>query len=367
VTDDGRYDGLRKRRRPGSFIPRSVLRARYLSFAERGILAHLLDRPVNWQVRAEFLASESDRDGVERIKTALRALRKQGHYRLERRRSLDGRYAMGTSISEEQVPAWIEQYAEYGNTPIPLVQQPDRTWWVRRGDGSFTPDDFDGFDEGAASEEDDEAAPRGAPPAGTPVGENPLPEHPLPENPAPGNPTAGPPDVGEHRALRAEETENRDVVRSAGTPSQPNGPPLSATGKSQRRPPPGPNRRRAKQRLPEDQARFDAATTIVADWLERCSERGPVVGDVRVGLRDGLVVPALSACMTGPHPMSLQAAIRRVTGALGQCGEVMPSKGRFQRAMQGANGRGARAPGTTNLHVDNDLPDGSTLFEMEPR
>ena len=132
--------GLRKRAHSYLNVPSATVTDGRLSFKARGILAYLLDKPAGWDVRSVSIAADSP-DGKTAVQAGLRELARAGYYRIERRRLLDGRLVTGTAVSEEPVASWAEEYAEYQG-PVPVVQQPDGSFQVRRKDGSLTADGF---------------------------------------------------------------------------------------------------------------------------------------------------------------------------------------------------------------------------------
>ena len=137
--------GLRHRR-SGFFVqvPRDTIRDRRISYGARGLLAYILDLPEGWVVKTENLADVSDRDGRAKVSTLIHELCKYGYYRMERRRLTDGTFKMGQSVSETPVPEWAEQYAEYGDGPVTLVQRRDGEFQVIRKDGRVQSDGFEG-------------------------------------------------------------------------------------------------------------------------------------------------------------------------------------------------------------------------------
>lgn len=137
-------EGLRKRRtRRFVQVDRVTVRDGRISFRALGALAWLLDRPEGWDVRAEQMSSSGDgREGRDAVRTALRELAIGGYYRLERRRLINGRFAMGTAVSEEPVPSWAEQAGLYDGRAVPVTQQADGSFVVIYPDGSARPDDF---------------------------------------------------------------------------------------------------------------------------------------------------------------------------------------------------------------------------------
>src|SRR5690606_33856444 len=81
-------------------------------------------------------------EGREAIRTALHELGRHGYYRLERRKLLDGTFEMGTAISEEPVPEWAAEYAEFEGKAVTVIEQEDGSFKVRRKDGSLVDDGF---------------------------------------------------------------------------------------------------------------------------------------------------------------------------------------------------------------------------------
>lgn len=185
--------GLRKRREHFFVqVPRETIRDSRLSFRARGLLAYLLDQPDGWDVRSETLAAEST-EGREAVRTALRELGRYGYYRLERRRTRDGRNLMGTSISETPVASWVADFAEFHEKAVPVVEQPDGSFLVRHSDGTLT---ADGFEDATEALTDPQG---GAPSSITGDG-----------FPGAGEPDAGVPDSGNLGALREKEKGDRE-------------------------------------------------------------------------------------------------------------------------------------------------------------
>ncbi len=135
-------EGLRVRRRQYVNVPAVTVNDPRLSFKALGLLVWALNRPPGWDLRSAAIAAERGKDGKAAVQSAFRELGALGYYRIERRRLRSGRFSMGTAISEEPVPEWAQQYAEYGG-PVPVIQQPDGSFLVQRKDGSLEPDGFD--------------------------------------------------------------------------------------------------------------------------------------------------------------------------------------------------------------------------------
>lgn len=174
--------GLRKRRtRFFVQVDRGTVRDGRLTFRDLGVLTYILDKPDGWEVRAEEItASGENREGREAIRTSLRNLSRYGYRRLERRRLLDGTFAMGSAFSEEPVQSWADQARFFGDKAVPLVQQDDGTFLVRYPDGALLPDDF------PPPERIDDDTTTGAQKPVSGSGSTPV-----PKNPASGYPASG--------------------------------------------------------------------------------------------------------------------------------------------------------------------------------
>ncbi|MFE7072541.1 hypothetical protein ACFU96_20920 [Streptomyces sp. NPDC057620] len=123
-----------------------------LSYRALGLLTYLLDQKDGWVVRSEQLCQGEGREGRAAVRTALRELAAEGHYRLERRQLLSGKMAMGTAISEVSKERWVKDNELFGSKKdraVPVVQQPDGTFLVQYPDGTLGPD---GFESDAAEE-----------------------------------------------------------------------------------------------------------------------------------------------------------------------------------------------------------------------
>jgi hypothetical protein len=138
-------EGLRVRRRQYVNVPAATVNDPRLSFKALGLLVWALNKPPGWDLRSAAIAAERSQDGKSAVQSAFRELGTLGYYRIERRRLRNGRFSMGTAISEEPVPEWAQQYAEYGG-PVPVIQQPHGSFLVQRKDGSLEPDGFEGLD-----------------------------------------------------------------------------------------------------------------------------------------------------------------------------------------------------------------------------
>jgi hypothetical protein len=338
MTDKG---GLRKRGRQGTFIPRALLRDNRLSFRSKGLIAYLLDKPRGWEVRSEALAAESGHERRDAILTALREAGSCGYYRIERRRGKDGKFYMGTAISEEAVPEWAADFAEYGGKPVPVVWKEGR-YWVRHKDGTLTSDGFDGYEDEDLDPDDEPPPAEGSDdllfPQVSPCPENPDPGKPVPVQPGPEQPGPGSAGPGQSRAIRRTDDEEPKRSSSRTEPAS-----QSQYGGPEGRSPSGPKpRARASGgnakgpdgkaiRTPEEQAIFDKASEVAQQWWNRLKGQNLTIvkrnpnskANGFVGLRDSLVAAALAGGATSEH----------VWAALEECGVPFPLLQQFQRAL----------------------------------
>lgn len=134
---------LRKRVRHYGKLPIETIRDWRLVHGALGCLLEIISLPDNWVVRADQLAAPRPQ-GRDAVASLLRNLARCGYYRVERRKLLNGQFQMGTAVSEESVPQWEAEYKEFDGKPIPLVEQPDGTFKVRRANGVLTDDGFVG-------------------------------------------------------------------------------------------------------------------------------------------------------------------------------------------------------------------------------
>lgn len=134
---------LRKRVKHYGKLPSATIRDERLRHGALGILLRIVDLPDDWVVRADNMAAGRPQ-GRDATAADLRNLAECGYYRVERRKMRNGRFQMGNAISEEWVPQWEAEYNEFGGKPIPLIEQPDGSFVVRRKDGTITDDGFVG-------------------------------------------------------------------------------------------------------------------------------------------------------------------------------------------------------------------------------
>lgn len=306
--------GMRKRTAPFVQVSSKTVNNPDLSLRSIGLLAWLLDKPSGWDVRSEAIAKKT-KEGRDAIRKALHELGAVGHYRIERRHMLTGQFEMGTALSYDPDPDWAAQYAEYDGKPVPMVEQSDGSFKVKRRDGSLTDDGFAG-DVSAGHTEDGLSVP-GEPGAGFPA----------PGDAASGDPTFG--GVGPITRSNNEENET-ETESSTSDDSAPGGQPMliaveSATG--------GASSTRATGS--DEQQAADAAR-IADDWWKYFTEHhGPITKRGKsspfLGLRDNVIRPALAA---GYTETDIKRALLR-TGDR-DVPDPVPNVQQFQRALSAA-------------------------------
>jgi len=184
---------MRKRTAPFVQIKSETVNNPEVSLRAIGLLAWLLDKPGGWDVRSEAIAKKT-KEGREAIRTALHELGAVGHYRIERRRMLNGKFEMGTAVSYDPDPEWAAQYAEYETKPVTMFEQPDGSFKVKRKDGTLTDDGFEG--DVSAGQTEDGFLDSGLPGAG---------------DPGSGDPASGDPQDGELGAFVRTHTEDNET------------------------------------------------------------------------------------------------------------------------------------------------------------
>ncbi|WP_328491190.1 hypothetical protein [Streptomyces zaomyceticus] len=120
-----------------------TVRDKRLSYRELGLLVYLLDQKEGWQVRSDQLCQGEGREGREAIRKALNKLAAFGYYRMERRRLLNGKFFMGTAVSEYPVDQWVTDHTIFStqsNPAVPVVEQADSSFLVEYPDGTYGSD-----------------------------------------------------------------------------------------------------------------------------------------------------------------------------------------------------------------------------------
>lgn len=78
-------------------LPNATARDRRLSFRARGLLVLMLSYPPDWQFNREWLARQTDGEGVSAVRTALQELERFG-YLVRKRVSVDGRFTWNHTV-----------------------------------------------------------------------------------------------------------------------------------------------------------------------------------------------------------------------------------------------------------------------------
>lgn len=79
-------------------LPNAAATDRRLSFRARGLLAYMLSRPPSWRFNADRLAAETEGEGREAVRTAMRELGRAGYYRCTRVQTHGG-FRMVTEVA----------------------------------------------------------------------------------------------------------------------------------------------------------------------------------------------------------------------------------------------------------------------------
>jgi len=352
MSDKG---GLRKRREFFVQIPSETIRDRRLSYRARGLLSFLLDMPDGWDVKSEFLASQTDGEGREAIRTALHELGSAGYYRLERRRLRTGRFVMGTAVSSTPDPEWAADYLAEGGKAVVMVEQEDGSFKIKRADGTLADD---GFKTPIEAEDvgHDDASSQVEPETGFRA----------PVSPSPGDPASGEPGSGQRDAISSTHTNDKDVVRDASaTPQHPAGSPVvEALSGQPGLPLDGVPSAPDTKGVNATQALGDAApangvdvahdvATAYYEWFQ--GKIGPVIARGKsspfVMIRDSLVKPALRGGYTRDEiALALATEAERTNRFCGSWGQF---EARLVEVRTGRQAQGNR-PAPANRHQDTD-------------
>lgn len=201
---------MRKRQTPFVQIDSKSVNNEDLSLRSIGLLAWLLDKPEGWDVRSEAIAKKT-KEGRGAIRTALHELAAVGHYRIERRRLLNGKFEMGTAVSYYPDPEWAAQYAEFDGKPVTMIEQPDGSFKVKHKDGTLADDGF----------QDDLIAPADGPESDVSAGQTEdrfsVAGFPDAGEPASGDPESGEPASGRPSPINRTQTEDTHTETDTST------------------------------------------------------------------------------------------------------------------------------------------------------
>ncbi|ROZ49412.1 replication protein [Rhodococcus sp. WS3] len=102
-----------------TILSNDVLNDRRLSFRARGVLIYLLSKPVDWRTRSESIAAQSDKDGRDAIRSAMRELADLGY--LVRTKMQDpetGHWSTTSTVYEEPVGLVDESVSPKPDSPL---------------------------------------------------------------------------------------------------------------------------------------------------------------------------------------------------------------------------------------------------------
>ncbi|MEU1275390.1 hypothetical protein [Streptomyces sp. NPDC005799] len=278
------------RRRPYYVhVESTTVRNTRLSYRALGLLTYLLDQKEGWQVRSDQLSKGEGREGREAVRTSLRLLAAEGHYRLERRRLRNGKVVMGTAVSEFPVDQWKKDHEIFStqrDPAVPVVEQEDGTFFVEYPDGTLGSDGFE-------TDPYDEAEP--------PADLAPEPE----EDPAEGEPLAEEPPTAPPKTAPRARRPRRTAAQKAADDAAKDA---------------------AAVRKTEEKAALAEAAEEVAKWWWEDAEKhlGPFVGKANgyVAMR-GMVTKALEKGYTK----------RQCADALRHARKHLPSAQQWQNAL----------------------------------
>lgn len=103
-----------------TILSNDVLNDKRLSFRARGVLIWLLSKPADWRTRSESIAAQSDKDGRDSIRSAMRELAELGY--LVREKTQDettGRWSTTSTVYEEPITAVDGDVPPKPENPIP--------------------------------------------------------------------------------------------------------------------------------------------------------------------------------------------------------------------------------------------------------
>ncbi|TSD48603.1 replication protein [Rhodococcus sp. KBS0724] len=101
-----------------TIITNAVVNDRRLSFRARGVLIYLLSKPADWRTRSESIAAQSDKDGRDAVRSAMREMEAFGY--LVRNRVQDdlGRWHMIQTIFENPLDTPGPDKSSTGGTDV---------------------------------------------------------------------------------------------------------------------------------------------------------------------------------------------------------------------------------------------------------
>ena len=99
-----------------TIITNAVVNDRRLSFRARGVLIYLLSKPADWRTRSESIAAQSDKDGRDAIRSAMREMEVLGYLVRNRVQDDRGRWHMIQTIFEDPAETSVTPGPEKSST-----------------------------------------------------------------------------------------------------------------------------------------------------------------------------------------------------------------------------------------------------------
>ena len=99
-----------------TILSNAVVNDRRLSFRARGVLIYLLSKPADWRTRSESIAAQSDKDGRDSVRSAMREMEALGYLMRNRVQDDRGRWHMIQTIFEDPVDTSVSPGPEKSST-----------------------------------------------------------------------------------------------------------------------------------------------------------------------------------------------------------------------------------------------------------
>ena len=107
-----------------TIITNAVVNDRRLSFRARGILIYLLSKPVDWRTRSESIAAQSDKDGRDSVRSAMREMEAFGYLVRNRVQDDRGRWHTIQTIFEDPLDLSVTPGPEKSSVGGTDVEEP---------------------------------------------------------------------------------------------------------------------------------------------------------------------------------------------------------------------------------------------------
>ena len=102
-----------------TILSNAVVNDKRLSFRARGVLIYLLSKPADWRTRSESIATQSDKDGRDAVRSAMRELAELGYLVRERLQDPQtGRWSTTSTVYEEPVEPEKDSFTPKPENPL---------------------------------------------------------------------------------------------------------------------------------------------------------------------------------------------------------------------------------------------------------